>query len=179
MRHFKLITVGLLLISCLTKPVSTKPELKNETETNLAKIESKQIPKTIPNFIFRDDVNSYFRNDVDETAVNRIIQDIKKGNQISDNKSNFSQQAEIIESEFKRPYWPEYFPDSEIKGSISYYLRVAKDGTPNIIIIIEGINKEVDRIFVEHLTRSKFKPAIHAKSKKPVNSWLKLKENFL
>lgn len=174
----RLIIIGLLVISCT--PTST---IKNTTDKPKdEKIEgavvSKKTPMKVSGFNFVEKHNAYFREDLTESLVGRIMKKLDNGETPSDKSSRFSQQVKPLTSQFKYPFWSDYFGDKIISGTIQLNILVSKYGKPEVIIVEHGIDEEVDRITVDHVKNFPFAPAIHKRSGNPTRAWIKIRNTF-
>jgi hypothetical protein len=177
---FTVLLLMLLFISCTTPPKATVVESKEKAADEIVEgvVISKDVPKSINGFRYVKEINTYFKNTISKKVEQRIYNSIKRSKEIKDDKSRFTRQVSALSSQFKYPFWSDYFGDEAVNGSIRLNIRVGKDGLPEIIIVESGIQPDVDRIFVEHATRFPFQPAIHKKSKKPVRAWIKIQNTF-
>lgn len=180
----KLIKISLLLllfVACSSKKTLSSENKKHEAQDQKiteGAVASKKVPKKVAGFSYVSEVNAYFKNSVSKKKRQRIISKIKKKKKLIDKKSRFSRQLKAKTKLFKYPLWSDYFADRDIHGTIDLNMLIGKDGFAEIIIVKQGIDPKVNRIFVSYAAKFPFKAAIHKKSKKPVRAWYRFRSSF-
>lgn len=165
-----------LLISCGSSTQTLSKSSVNKKAIDEGIVASKKVPTSIKGYVYNASVNVFFRKDISKTVRKRIVSSIKKGKKLKNKQGRLK--TNPTPNQLKEPYWADYFGETPVSGSVMFNLRIDKKGTPDIIVIEEGINPEANTIAAKYLSESTFKPGIHAKKNIPVRSWIKIKKTY-
>lgn len=165
----------LFLFSCGgSDKLAKKDDKKNLPET--ASIIKKETPSAVPGFDYDKESNVYFRKDVSDKKRQRVIKKILSGGRYTENKSKYKS-LPVLEKK-DEPFWAEYFPEKEVKGTVQVDFRISTDGKPDIICVRKGINDSVDLIVAKYVSEYKFKAAIGKRSGKVVAYWMSILNQY-
>ena len=166
----------LLLLFIIISCGGTKTLAKKSDNTEAATVIKKELPNRILGFDYEKQANIYFRNDVSSKKRIRVTKKFLSGKRYSEKKSKYAKIPEIIEK--KEPFWPEYFPEKEIRGQVQVDFRIASNGKPDIICIRKGISQEIDLIVAKYVSEYRFKAAVGKRSGKKVAYWMSIMNQY-
>lgn len=76
------------------------------------------------------------------------------------------------------PVYPEKYRADKVKGKVDVLIRFGADGTMRIISVGSTMEREFDKAANEAARGIKFQPAVHKKSKSPVNQQITVSFDF-